>query len=258
MQTIANFVKEKNQSWFKEWFDTNFYQQLYSNRSEKEASDFVDNLINYLKPGNSSTMLDLGCGTGRHARRLAAHGHCVTGLDLSPSGIRTAKKIHTPGTQFYQHDMRLPFCASRYQYIFSFFTSFGYFTTSEENDSVISNVSMALKSKGTFVMDYLNVGYAEEHMVQSESKEIDGVVYHISRWHDHTHFYKHIEVNDIHMHGVVHEYTEQVEKIRLNDFDILFRRHGLHLRNIYGDYKLNDYNTYSSPRLIMIAGKAGE
>lgn len=255
MQTIDNFIQERNQVWFKEWFDTEFYQRLYANRNEKEASDFVDELINILQPPSHSTMLDLGCGTGRHARGLAAHGHCVTGLDLSPSSIRTAKKIHTPGTQFYQHDMRLPFCTSRYHYVFSFFTSFGYFKTRQENDDVITNISMALKPRGTLVMDYLNVNHSEKHTVENQTKEIDGIIYHISRWHTDTHFFKHIEVSDVDGTRLKHEYTEQVEKIRLHDFDILFKRHGLQLKTVFGDYQLNAYDTDQSPRLIMVAQK---
>jgi SAM-dependent methyltransferase len=255
MQTINDFISKRNQSWFKEWFDTYFYQQLYSNRNEQEAQTFVDNLVNELAPKENSIMLDLGCGAGRHAKCLAAHGYHVTGVDLSPSSIRAAKKVHTEGAQFYQHDMRLPFCVSRYHYIFSFFTSFGYFKTQAENDAVIQNIAMALKPKGTIVLDYLNVNYSEDRIIEKETKEIDGVYYDITRWDDETHFYKQIAVKDSHEGSEIHEYREQVEKIRLHEFDLLFKKHGLKLKQVYGDYNLNSYDPDRSPRLIMIAEK---
>lgn len=255
MQTITDFIGKKNQAWFKEWFDTYFYQQLYSNRNEEEAKVFVDNLINNLNPNENSVMLDLGCGAGRHAKSLAAHGYHVTGVDLSPSSIRAAKKVPTPGAQFYQHDMRMPFCVSRYHYIFSFFTSFGYFKTQEENDAVMQNIAMALKPKGTIVLDYLNVNYSEDRITEKETKEIDGIFYDITRWHDDTHFYKHIAVTDSQEGNEIHEYREQVEKIRLHEFDILFKKHGLKLRQVFGNYDLNSYDPNLSPRLIMIAEK---
>ncbi|MGE5797695.1 MAG: hypothetical protein ACM34N_12995 [Ignavibacteria bacterium] len=53
--------------WFKLWFDTVHYHKLYSRHDEKEAADFIDNLLINLKPFKNSSMLDAGCGAGRHA-----------------------------------------------------------------------------------------------------------------------------------------------------------------------------------------------
>jgi hypothetical protein len=52
------------------------------------------------------------------------------------------------------------------------------------------------------------------------------------------------------------EFVEQVEKLRLEDFDILFKRNGLRLKNVFGDYKLGAYDPDYSPRLVMVAEKA--
>jgi SAM-dependent methyltransferase len=246
---IQELITQKQ--WFKEWFNTSFYHKLYRNRNEGEAKAFVDNLINLLQPDKNATMLDLGCGSGRHARQLAAHGYKVTGLDLAASSISEAKSRNTPGAQFYQHDMRLPFCVSRFNYVFNFFTSFGYFNTNEENNDVMNNISMSLKPNGILVMDYLNVTYAENNTLLQEEKEIDGVIYSIKRWNDDTHFYKNIKIlnkNDI-------AFTEKVQKLTLPDFDLMFKRYGLKLIRIAGDYFLNKYNIETSPRLIMIAEK---
>jgi 2-polyprenyl-3-methyl-5-hydroxy-6-metoxy-1,4-benzoquinol methylase len=128
MNITENFLRGKKDAWFKEWFDTSFYHQLYSNRNETEASAFIDELVAELQPPSDSLILDLGCGAGRHAKQLASQGFQVTGLDLAQSSITAAKKIHTPGAQFYRHDMRLPFGVCRFHYVFNFFTSFGYFS----------------------------------------------------------------------------------------------------------------------------------
>jgi len=254
MNNTMEFIIGQKAHWFKEWFDTSFYHQLYANRDENEAAAFVDNLIDELQPRDHSVMLDLGCGAGRHAKKLASHGYNVVGLDLAASSIRAAKKVHVPGVQFYQHDMRLPFCVSRFNYVFSFFTSFGYFKCAEENNEVVKNISMSLKPKGTLVLDYLNVNYSEDNQVDNEEKEIDGIIYHITRWNDATHFYKLIEIDNIQAEGKF-EYMEKVEKLRLVDFDILFKRNGLKLKKVFGDYQLNEYDPEYSPRLIMVVEK---
>lgn len=254
MNNTLEFIKNNKASWFREWFDTSFYHQLYANRDENEAAHFVNNLLDELQPAEHSLMLDLGCGAGRHSRQLASHGFDVIGLDLAASSIGEARKVHVPGLQFYRHDMRLPFCISRFNYVFSFFTSFGYFRNAEENNEVIKNIAMSLKPKGILMMDYLNVNYSEDHQVDKEMKEIDGLLYHITRWNNDTHFYKKISI-DIIPREESFEFTEQVEKLRLVDFDILFKRNGLKLKKVFGDYSLNEYDAEYSPRLIMIVEK---
>src|SRR5690349_20077359 len=162
MNNIADFIQQKQSTWFKEWFDTSFYHRLYANRNEHEANAFVDNLVAKLQPSPHSTMLDLGCGSGRHAKRLAHHGYEVTGLDLAASSIREPRCIHTPGPHFYHRGLRLPLCASRLHCVFNFFTAFVYFNTNEENYEVINNISMAVKPNATLVIHYPNVAYSEQ------------------------------------------------------------------------------------------------
>jgi len=61
---------EQNNEWFKSWFDSDYYHILYAHRDEKEAEVFLSNLIQKLKIKQGSSILDLGCGRGRHARLL--------------------------------------------------------------------------------------------------------------------------------------------------------------------------------------------
>ena len=53
----------------------------------------------------ASTLLDVACGTGMHARRLAAqHGFTVDGVDRDPVMVRLAQRAH-PAGRFVQGDM---------------------------------------------------------------------------------------------------------------------------------------------------------
>jgi len=241
-------------AWFKHWFDSSFYHQLYANRDEKEAAGFIDELLANLQPSQNASMLDLGCGTGRHARYLASNGFNVTGIDLAASSIRSAQKYENGSLQFYRHDMRLPFGRNCYNIVFNFFTSFGYFKTSEEDHQVVGNIAAALKPGGMLVMDYINSAWSEKRSVPSETKEIDGIIYHITRHSDEKHFFKKITIEDI-QPGEPFEYTEQVAKFSLTDFDKMFSLHGLELQQVSGDYNLGSYDAEKSPRLILLAKK---
>src|SRR5215208_3572942 len=107
MQTPINITQDS--SWFIKWFDSSFYHQLYANRDEHEAKSFIDELLLELQPATNVSMLDLGCGAGRHSRYLASKGYNVTGIDLASSSIRAARQSKTENVQFYRHDMRTSF-----------------------------------------------------------------------------------------------------------------------------------------------------
>jgi SAM-dependent methyltransferase len=246
MQTTGN--------WFSEWFDSAYYHKLYFDRDEKEAEHFIEKLIDKLSPAPGSTMLDIACGRGRHARFLAAKGFDVTGLDLSQSSIEYALQYEHEHLHFFQHDMRLPFRTNYFDYVFNFFTSFGYFRTEREHYNAIRTIANALKTGGTFVIDYLNVHYAEDHLVHKSNVEVEGVNYRITKWFDEEHFYKKITIEDETLDEPL-TYTEVVAKFSLGDFNDMLSYHGLQVQEVFGDYQFNDYHVRNSPRLIAMAKK---
>ena len=242
------------QPWFKNWFNTPYYHQLYFKRDEKEAAAFIDQLISYLNPAPGASMLDVACGKGRHSIHLAEKGFDVTGIDLSADSIAEAKQSETDKLHFYMHDMRLPFRINYYDYAFNFFTSFGYFRTQREHDNTIRTIAQSIKPKGVFVMDYLNVHYAEDHLIHHSEKEIDGVNYVITKWMDEHYFFKKIIVEDEALTEPL-EYVEKVAKFSLGDFTEMFAYQGMQITEVFGDYAFGHYDVKKSPRLIMIAVK---
>ncbi len=240
--------------WFKEWFNSPYYHQLYFKRDEAEAAAFINKLIDHLKPPAASLMLDIACGKGRHSRLLASKGFDVTGIDLSPDSIIEAKKCESENLQFFVHDMRLPFWINYFDYAFNFFTSFGYFNTRREHENSIRTIAQSIKPGGIFVIDYLNVHYAEDHLKHTSEIEIDGVNYFITKWFDETHFYKKIIVEDEVLEKPI-EHQEKVAKFSLGDFTEMLAYHQLQIQEVFGDYTFNSYHVTNSPRMIIIAKK---
>ncbi|MEP6926672.1 MAG: methyltransferase domain-containing protein, partial [Ginsengibacter sp.] len=240
--------------WFKDWFNSPYYHQLYFKRDETEAAKFIDKLIDYLKPSPGSLMLDIACGKGRHSRQLASKGFDVTGIDLSTDSIKEAKKYESENLQFFVHDMRLPFWINYFDYAFNFFTSFGYFNTRREHDNSIRTIAQSVKPGGIFVLDYLNVHYAEDHLVHKSEIVVDNINYFITKWFDETHFYKKIVVEDDELDNPI-EHQEKVAKFSLGDFTEMFAYHNLQIQEVFGDYTFNSYHVKNSPRMIMIAKK---
>lgn len=99
----------KQNEW-EEFFDGHapVYMDNVFTKNTTEEVDFV--LAEFRLPPNSY-ILDMGCGTGRHAIELAKRGHRVTGVDISSGMLAEAKKaakeavvevewVHVDATKF--------------------------------------------------------------------------------------------------------------------------------------------------------------
>lgn len=57
--------------------------------------------------GPERSLLDLGCGTGEHARHFATRGYRVLGVDRSQAQITTAREAAPPGAEFVVGDLSI-------------------------------------------------------------------------------------------------------------------------------------------------------
>jgi SAM-dependent methyltransferase len=240
--------------WYKAWFNSPFYHKLYFERDENEARQFIQRLLNYLKPPSGSRMLDVACGRGRHSKLLAAHGYDVTGIDLSFDSIQYAQQFETENLHFYQHDMRLPMWINYFDYAFNFFTSFGYFATRREHDDAVSTISKSVKQGGLALFDYLNVHYVEDRLVHNEVKTVGTTQYEIHRWMEEDHFYKKITVSDPAL-DTPKDFTEKVAKLSLGDFTDMLSFQDMQVVDVFGDYELNSFDVRKTPRMIVVGKK---
>lgn len=96
----------------KQWYELLF--ENYAHKYDKESfvqgtigeCDFIEQEIGRDK---SLKIIDIGCGTGRHAIELKKRGYNVTGIDLSESQLKRAKeKAKEQGVEidFQKHDAR--------------------------------------------------------------------------------------------------------------------------------------------------------
>lgn len=239
--------------WFKSWFDSAHYHSLYAHRDGAEAAALISRLIDRLPIARGATVLDLGCGTGRHARVLASNGCHVLGIDLSAESIRQAKASEGPSLWFRRQDMRLPFGNDVFDFVVNLFTSYGYFEDPADDLTVIHNIARSLKAGGRVVLDYLNTARAVRELSRSEVVERDGVAYRISRWTDAGHIYKRIVVND--GRGRPIDFVERVARLSVADFRFMFELSDMRLEETYGDYHLAPFDVRTSSRLILVARK---
>ena len=242
-----NMQKEVN-NWFASWFDTPYYHILYKDRNHTEAQLFMDNITNYLNLPERAKVLDLACGKGRHSIYLNQLGFNVTGADLSENSIIEAKKSENETLHFVKHDMRKPF-DEKFDAIFNLFTSFGYFENEEDNLTTLIAIKDSLAEYGFAVIDFMNVDYVITNLIPSEIKTVEGIDFHIKRFHIDGYIYKEI---DFEQNGEKFHFTEKVKAFTVEDFEEMMEKAGIFLLDIFGDYKLKKFHKTESERLIMI------
>jgi len=238
--------------WFECWFNTPYYHLLYGKRNEEEAAFFLDNLLALLKLQQGARCWDLNCGKGRHALYLNKKGFEVIGTDLSTESIARAKPYENDTLHFYTHDMRGLFYANYFDAVFNLFTSFGYFKHRYDDEKVLRSVANSLKEGGFFVMDFFNAEHVLKNLVPLEEKTVGDTRFTIKRKADNGFI-----VKEIHVEGKEGpcDYKEEVRALTLPELEEMAKKAGLRIKEVFGNYALQPFNSTASERLILIFAK---
>jgi 2-polyprenyl-3-methyl-5-hydroxy-6-metoxy-1,4-benzoquinol methylase len=165
----------------KQWYQTLFenYSHKYDNECFTQGTtgecDFIEN---ELKLDKALKILDVGCGTGRHAIELSKRGYSVTGIDLSESQLASAReKALKEGLQivFLNHDARdLPFENEFDVAIMLCEGGFPLMETDEMNFEILKNVTKSLKNRGKYIFTTLNGLFPLYHSVEEFCSSASG------------------------------------------------------------------------------------
>ncbi|MBE0687488.1 MAG: class I SAM-dependent methyltransferase [Anaerolineaceae bacterium] len=147
------------------WNDPHISQQMLAahlsqntdaaSRKQETIARTVDWLVKYLGLKIGQTVLDLGCGPGLYATRLALQGLQVTGVDYSERSIdyatRAAQEQGLEITYRYQDYLTI---SDNQQYDLTLLIYGDYYPLSpEQRNQLLQNVLRALKPGGYFVLD---------------------------------------------------------------------------------------------------------
>lgn len=250
-------IMDSEVSWFEEWFDSPLYEKLYAYRDEKEAVKLA-NLVEAKIPREKfGTILDLGCGRGRHSHTFAERGYNVTGTDLSPKAIQKAtnlaKQKEFSNVRFEVRDMRDPL-PETFDAVLNLFTTFGYFLKDEENASVFDGVHSMLREKGRFLIDFLNAEKVEDGLVPEESGSYENLNYQIERFIEGGMVHKNIRFTGDGLKQPV-EYQERVKLYGKEWFEKELQQRGFTIIETWGDYMGKPFSKETSPRLILLLEK---
>ena len=174
-----------SEPWYVELYQNfpNYDQEPYTQATQGEV-DFIEQEIGY---DRSSTILDVGCGTGRHALELARRGYEVVGVDLSDSllaqGRETAQTENLDVT-FITCDARALDFEAQFDVVLSICEgAFSLMETDEMDLLILENIACALRSPeptegkpgGKLILTAPNAAFMLTH--ESEEGAFDQVTF---------------------------------------------------------------------------------
>jgi SAM-dependent methyltransferase len=170
-------TRRRARPWWEELFNDDFIRTMARITDAQIALEvnFIEESLGLAK---NAVVLDLACGTGRHAIEMARRGYQIVGFDLSLAMLARAADEAQERDQklnFVQGDMREMTFGETFDGVYTWNTSFGFFDE-EKNNGVIANVHRALKAGGLFLLDVINRDYLARQAPSLAWFEGDGCV----------------------------------------------------------------------------------
>jgi SAM-dependent methyltransferase len=208
--------------------------------------DLIDLIVEVLglKPGDR--VLDLACGSGEHAVRLAKRGLEVVGVDIAPSLVAHCREraasaiiVGAETACFQQGDMRDLDYDGEFDAVLLLSGSFGFYDD-ETNEDVLARIARALRPGGQVLIDVFDpTGMVVRPPRRSWSQYGGGYGLRTVWWEPESCTYA-SEFNFIDAEGMLNTSAEQ-ERIRVYtvpEWRQLFAGAGLKMTHTLADTKL--------------------
>lgn len=123
-----------------------YYNLLYQDKNYALEADYIASLLG----NNVKTVLELGCGTGKHAKLLEEKGYEIFGVDLSDTMLEQAKTL---GIDCTKGDARTFRANTKFDAVISLFHVASYQTTDEDVLNFFETANVHLEKGGEFIFD---------------------------------------------------------------------------------------------------------
>lgn len=141
----------------------------------------VDFLWPRLGLAGGSTVLDVGCGPGRHVHELARRGAKAHGIDISLRFVDLARAGAPDGATFERLDARaLPFDSGFDAVVSLCQGGFGLLTGEGEDEAVVRGIARALRPGGRAAMSAFNSYFAVKYHVEADFDADRGISHELT------------------------------------------------------------------------------
>lgn len=128
-----------------------YYDLVNQEKDYPAEAQYVASLVEK-HGGEKSALLDIGCGTGRHAEQLAAAGFDVEGLDRAEAMIAQARS-RNPGIEYHVGDVCDFDLGKRFGVVSALFHVISYLTEDDQLKAAFQQIREHLQPGGLLIFD---------------------------------------------------------------------------------------------------------
>ncbi|GGG96956.1 class I SAM-dependent DNA methyltransferase [Pedobacter zeae] len=129
-----------------------YYDLLYKDKDYQSETDYLTFLISSYLP-TAKNIIELGSGTGKHAKLLAEKGYEVLGLERSSEMVEIANRTVNEGVSFKIADVSNFEQEQSFDVALSIFHVISYLTENEDLINTFNQVKKHLNTDGLFIFD---------------------------------------------------------------------------------------------------------
>jgi len=130
-----------------------YYNLLYKDKDYESESKYIISLIKKFYP-EARNILDLGCGTGRHAKLFSDAGFNVLGVDQSIYMLNEAINKKDDRLDFIEGDIRFLKLDKKFDVVTALFHVLSYQNTNKDVENLFKTAYNHLNKDGLFIFDF--------------------------------------------------------------------------------------------------------
>ena len=132
-----------------------YYDAFYGDKDYASEAKTVSKMIKDYRQ-DAQTVLNFGCGTGKHDMELCKLGYLCHGVDISSEMIRIANEnsANIDGVSFEVGDIRHYHSESKYDAVISLFHVMSYQNSNADIINTLKSVRNAMVDGGVFIFDF--------------------------------------------------------------------------------------------------------
>ena len=147
-----------------------YYDKIYEKLDHKKESEFIKWVVNKYGGSESNLLLDVACGTGRHAN-LLKNDFKIIGVDINEEMLEIARE-KVPDVEFITGDMKKLNLRRKFGAVICMYSAINYNITFEELELTLNNFYDHLDNNGILIFD---MGINKENWIEG-NVSVDTVV----------------------------------------------------------------------------------
>ncbi|HEY3375023.1 MAG TPA: class I SAM-dependent methyltransferase [Candidatus Aquicultor sp.] len=241
-----------------------YYNLLYRDKDYAGEADYIDSLVKEYKP-DAKIILDLGCGTGRHAALLTNKGYTIHGVDISEDMLAVAnEQADSERLTFTLGDVRSVRLNKVFDVVVSLFHVMSYQVANEDLLNAFATAYNHLDNDGVFIFDcwYGPAVLSDRPVIRTKHLEDEAAevtrlaepVMHANEDVVDVNYY--VKIRDK-QNGTIEELreTHRMRYLFKPEIDLMLERTGFHVEGFF-EYMTGDKPSYDTWNVCFVGRRA--